>query len=243
MPDDTPRERSLPEWQFRCRERRQVTPNMLRIVLQGADLAEFSYIPGQALRLVLPHDGFRTCERDYTIRNLDRAAGTIELDVFLHGDTPGPRWARDIRPGDSVIGRGPRSRIRLLPGRAWYLLAGDDTCIPAILHMLEALPGNARAEAFIEVTDLRDRQSTALPDGVRLHWLQSEPHEPSPLLQAVEELPFQECQGQICLIGQTATVQALRRRLIARGYSKEDIAAEGYWRPGKTGGIVHDLGQ
>ena len=45
--------------------------------------------------------------------------------------------------------------------------------------------------------------------------------------------------GQAAVIGETAMVRAVRQGLIARGFPRERIAAEGYWRPGRIGGHDH----
>lgn len=245
VPPPPPARPALREWQFSVLGTRLLTPHFLRVSLSAPDLALLTYDPGQALRFLLPGPAGTTLARDYTIRDLNLAAARIEVDVYLHGETPGPTWARGLRRGDRVKARGPRSRVRLWPGRRWYLLAGDETALPAILHMLERLPAGATAQAFIEIGDASDRIALALPEGAQLVWVirpearSSAPHED--FIAGVLDWPRPEGQGQACLIGQTATVQAMRRGLLAAGMAPEDIAAEGYWRPGRVGGTLEPL--
>lgn len=234
--------RSLAEWDFTVLDSALVAPRMMRVGLACPDLARFSYAPGQALRISVPCGPHGVGERDYTIRGIDRAAGRIDVDVFLHGDTPGPGWARSVVTGDRVRARGPRSPVRLWPGRDWYLLAGDETAMPAILHMLETLPGTA-ARAFIEIDDPEDRMEAVFRPGVVLTWVLrgrgGQPH--ADFIGQVLDSVRPGGQGQACVIGQTGVVQAIRRGLMAAGMAREDIAAEGYWRPGRTGGVIECL--
>ncbi len=241
--DPPPARRSLAEWEFTVLDSALVAPRMMRIGLSCPDLARFDYAPGQALRIAVPCGRDGVGERDYTIRGLDRAAGRMDVDVLLHGDTPGPRWARSVVAGDRVRARGPRSPVRLWPGRDWYLLAGDETAMPAILHMLETLPAGATARAFVEIADPEDRMEAAIRPGAALTWVLrgrgGSPH--AEFIGQVLEFPRPPGQGQACVIGQTGPVQAIRRGLMAAGMAREDIAAEGYWRPGRTGGVIESL--
>jgi NADPH-dependent ferric siderophore reductase len=59
------------------------------------------------------------------------------------------------------------------------------------------------------------------------------------LIEALEAFQPPPGVGQACVIGETSTVRAQRQGLIARGLPKSQIAAEGYWRPGRVGGHDH----
>ena len=45
--------------------------------------------------------------------------------------------------------------------------------------------------------------------------------------------------GHAYLLAETATVRIIRHGLLARGLAKDQITAEGYWRPGRQGGHDH----
>jgi NADPH-dependent ferric siderophore reductase len=45
--------------------------------------------------------------------------------------------------------------------------------------------------------------------------------------------------GHAILIGETSNVRKQRQNLISRGLTREQIASEGYWRPGRIGGHDH----
>ena len=59
------------------------------------------------------------------------------------------------------------------------------------------------------------------------------------LMEALTTFQLPPGEGQACVIGETSTVRAQRQGLIARGFAKERITAEGYWRPGRVGGHDH----
>ncbi|MHA7179203.1 siderophore-interacting protein [Arthrobacter sp. MDB2-24] len=129
--------------------------------------------------------------RTYTVRTARRRGPRTEIDVdfVLHLDDdgrggPASEWAAAARPGDRVCMIGPNASaaqcrtagayggIEWSPGLAQHvLLAGDETAVPAISAILEALPEDISGSAFLEVPDLQDVQPIATRSAVTVTWL------------------------------------------------------------------------
>jgi len=118
--------------------------------------------------------------RTYTVRRIDPDACRLDIDFVSHGDGgPAARWLLSARPGDQLVVVGPDARsphrgvgIDWRPGDAReLLLAGDETAAPAIASILEALPADRRARAFIEVPSREDALDLRLPDQATVTWL------------------------------------------------------------------------
>src|SRR5699024_978547 len=73
--------------------------------------------------------------------------------------------------GERVRLRGPGGAFRPAQEADWYLLAGDESAVPAIAAALEALPGSAVGYAFIEVEAEQDEIELTAPQGVEVQWL------------------------------------------------------------------------
>lgn len=230
-----------PTWRLTLIASRQLTPRMRRVSLIGDDLSGFSYRPGQDLSLHIPtpHGHAR---RHYTIRGFDPAEQRLEIDVVQHGDSPATRWSRQARLGDDLIAQGPRGRTHVSGVADWRLFTGDETALPGIAHMIEQLPAGERAFAFIEVAGPEERQEIVTRADAEITWLyrSGQPAAPSlGLIDALAGFQLPPGIGQALVIGETSTVRAQRQGLIARGMPKGQIAAEGYWRPGRVGGHDH----
>jgi NADPH-dependent ferric siderophore reductase len=227
-------------WTFEVVDAYDVNPRMRRVVYTAPDLEELSYKPGQEIIMLLPgEDGPE--RRHYTIRSLDRAAGRLDVDFVLHGDSPAGRYCRAAKAGDKLTVLGPRGRHVLKDGADWRLFIGDETAIPAIFGMLETLPQGAPATALIEISGDVDKQALKSEGDVKLVWLARDaPAGQSDVLaKAVEELQLPAGTGHVYTLGETAIIRRIRQGLIARGVPKEAISAEGYWRPGRIGGHEH----
>ena len=231
-----------PEWTLTVLESRQITPRMQRVAFIFDGIKAFEYQPGQALAFLVPIGDGETGRRDYTIRSLDRSAGVMNVDFVLHGDAPGASWARTAKPGDTITVRGPRGRTVFNPDADWHLLCGDETCIPAILHILENMPKDTPAYAFIEIPDAEEQQPCQTAAQLELSYLTrtaAKAEADTTLFERVEAFALPPGAGQAYVIGETQKVRHLRHRLLERGMDKSRIVAEGYWRPGRLGGHDH----
>ncbi|MGO1284509.1 MAG: SIP domain-containing protein [Brachybacterium sp.] len=146
--------------------------------------------------------------RTYTVRE-QRAAGhpgnlsahpEIDIDVVLHLDpieVPGQgvaaRWARDAELGDTISMLGPNRHlvgpeyggIEFRPGTArTVLLVGDETAVPAVGSILEALPASISGHALLEVPEAGDAQELLTRSGVQVTWLPREGRPHGELLDA-----------------------------------------------------------
>lgn len=229
-------------WSFRVVDSFDVPHNMRRVVLTADDIDEFAYNPGQAIVLMVPLPEGGTGRRDYTIRSMDRSKRTISIDFVLHGSTPAPTWARQAKPGDVIEAKGPRGGIVLRSDADWHLLTGDETCVPAIAHMLETAPADTKAFVFIEVGDLSHEFTFETQADAAICWVHRNgaPAGPSEFMDGVVQdfLP-PTGRGHAYIIGETSNVRRQRHTLIARGLTRDQISSEGYWRPGRIGGHDH----
>ncbi|WP_043441565.1 siderophore-interacting protein [Arthrobacter sp. L77] len=129
--------------------------------------------------------------RTYTVRE-SRCGGPrpeIDVDFVLHLDAhgrggPAAEWAAAAQPGDRVCIIGPNAAaaqcrtagsyggIEWSPGLAQHvLLAGDETAVPAISAILEALPADVGGQAFLEVPDEQDIRPIRSRSSVQVTWL------------------------------------------------------------------------
>jgi NADPH-dependent ferric siderophore reductase len=231
------------DWHLTLVEATNIAPHMRRVVFSCPDIGEMKLKPGQSAVLLLAEAAGDFLKRHYTIRSIDRAARRIAFDFVLHGDTPGANWARQAKPGDEIDALGPRGHVWLHPEADWHLFAGDETALPAISAMLEGLkPGDA-ATAIIEVESKAEEQKLATPANAHITWLYRQgPPKPGskPLMEALAAVAIPgDRKVHAYLAGETSTVRAQRHGLITRGLSKEQISAEGYWRPGRVGSHDH----
>ena len=229
-------------WTFSVAAARDVSPRLREVSLVGDNLAAFSYRPGQDVVLNIPVDADRAARRHYTIRRYDRDAQRLDIQFVLHGVSPATQWARDARAGDPILAEGPRGRTVVSGEADWRLFTGDETALPGIAAMIESLPAGERAFAIIEIGDREDEQAIETAARLDVTWLHrgGAPTAPSQaLIEALAAFDLPAGPAQACIIGETATVRAQRQSLIARGFPKDRIAAEGYWRPGRVGGHDH----
>jgi len=247
---------------LQVRDVSRITPKMVRVILGGDELAGFISaanddhvklffpLPGENKPL-MPEQGPngpvyaegvpRPAARDYTPRRYDAAARTLAIDFVLHGDGPATTWAAQAKPGDFLGVGGPRGSFIVPDDFDWYLLAGDETAVPAIGRRLEELPAGARALVVVEVADAAEEQRFTSRAAVETHWLHRNGAEPGValLLEALAALELPGGEGYVWVAAEAATAKALRRYLVdERGLSKDRVKAAAYWKRGAA--AVHE---
>jgi NADPH-dependent ferric siderophore reductase len=213
-----------------------LTPSCRRLRLGGEELTELAPLPGQDLMIILDTERGHT-RRRYTIRHFDQAEQAVDLDIALHGDGPGMRWASTTEPGQPVEAIGPRGKITLDPEATWHLFVGDDSFAPAALVMAEAVPRDQRVLLALEIDGADHTQPSDIGAAVSgPRWVFRDgaaPGDPRPLLAALADIELPSGPGHAYVGGEHAVVGALRDALIERGTDPEALSHKSYWRLGR----------
>ncbi|WP_439588088.1 siderophore-interacting protein [Hydrogenophaga sp.] len=232
-----------------------VSPHFLRIRFAGDALRDFisssfddhaklmlPATPGQPLvlpqpgpdGLALPPGAEKPAMRDYTPRQFDRAAGTLDIEFVLHGDGIASRWAESARPGDELGLGGPRGSFVVPTGFDWHLLVGDESAVPAIARRLEELPETAQAITVIETGDAADRRTFSSRARLQTHWIETGATDA--LAKAVAALKLPTGEGFAWAAGEAASIAAVRQALVeGHGLDKSRVRASAYWKRGSVG--------
>lgn len=238
-----------------------LTPHMRRVVLGGEALDGFVTAaaddhvklflpaPGQDEPIlptltpngpVFPDGAIRPIARDYTPRRFDPAANELTIDFVLHGDGPAASWAAQAGAGQVVGIGGPRGSFLAPDDFDCYLLAGDETALPAIGRRLEELPTGARAIVLVEVADEAEQRYLPSAASLSVTWLSRRgtgAGRAELLLGALRDLEWPPCDGpgniHAWMAGELSVIRQLREHLITqRGLGRDCIRASGYWQRG-----------
>lgn len=220
---------------------RLLTSWMMRVTLKCPDVARFARADAFHLQVLVNFADVAAATgeerallewRRYTVRAIDMASQTIDIDVFLHGEGgPGGRWVSHLRVGDLVGVAGPSGGGIGLADR--YLIAGDETALPAIARILDFLPRHRRGDVLIEIADGAERLPLELPDGFKLTWLARHKNAASALEAAViSALVCKPAEKTFVWVSCEASVASrLRKHAKAAGEREHfDHLIAGYWK-------------
>lgn len=246
-----------------------VTPHMRRIFLVAKDLIGVRGLnPGIHLKVLIPQAGqlqpvFPTIGEDgrpvpppeherpfvrtYTIRTFDPSTGELAIDFILHGDEgPASAWATHVQVGDYL-------GIALRPGVAyreadWYLLAGDQTALPAIGAILEQLPASARGLALIEIPDAAEEQLLEFEAAIEVRWLHRngvEAGKSTLLADAIRSATLSDGLAEtrfFWVATESAAAKEIRQYLrTTYQLANHELHAVAYWRLGMDEETHHNL--
>ncbi|YCI06265.1 siderophore-interacting protein (plasmid) [Ensifer sp. D2-11] len=229
-----------------------VTPGMRRIRFRTADTRSFDTVDEMHLRILFNFEeiakehAWRESRsgspplvvnpiwRVYTVRFVDSENHVIAVDFVMHdAEGPGCSWARRAKRGDVVGAAGPAGGG--IGHAQWYLLAGDETALPAICRILESLDRTATATVVIEVRTPEDAISFTSRAAVEAKWLYRDADgegRQGGLAQAIAAMDFPEDVSQkrfVWVACESRTANAIRATLRMRGVAKQEQSVAAYW--------------
>jgi NADPH-dependent ferric siderophore reductase len=231
---------------------------MVRITLTGAELEGLVVEePAASVRLLLPPpgtnepvipawngnefllpDGRRPTIRTVTPRRVDGALPELDVEIVLHGGGAASQWAEAAEPGSAAAISGPGRGYTVDPDGPRFVLAGDETALPAISQLLEVLPATTPVDVHIEIAHPDAR--LALPDHphatVEWHDLPRDAPPGDAFVGAVRGVELAP-DTLVWVAGEAAAVQRVRRELFEhRGLPRAGAVVRGYWKHGRSGG-------
>lgn len=228
---------------------------MRRMVLGGEQLGGFAIeSPASSVRLLLPPpgqntivmptwsgnqfdlpDGSRAPIRTFTPRRFDPDRLELTLDMVLHAGGAAADWARGAENGDEVAVSGPGRSEELDDSARSFLLAGDESAIPAISQLLESINAEHSIDVHIEVATAEGRLDLPAHPNTVITWHEAATGSAPGDAMAAAVMGIEELPDAVWVAGEAASVQRLRKYLFnERGRDRSSVTARGYWKLGRS---------
>lgn len=226
----------------------QRTPRLTMITAEGEALdAMVPDDPGASIRLLLPRehagdelemptydgnvfrydDGELSTARTLTPMSAGRP-NRMMLGVIDHGAGRLSKWLSEVQIGDTIALAGPGPAYTVDRSARRYLVAGDESAVPAISQLLESIPDEIEVEVCIEVTTPAARTELPTHPRATVTWTElADGAEPSTtLVRWVDEQTFDEG-TRLWVAGEAAAVQKIRK---LDGVARDQANIRGYWK-------------
>ena len=199
--------------------------------------------PGPDGTVVAP-DGPAPVVRTYTPRRYDPATKTLEIQFLLHGTGPASEWAQRAKPGDKLAVAGPGGRFSLEPAADHWWIAADESAIPAVGTLLEALPETTAIDVHLEVDGPDDEVEFAAPAKTTITWHHRRPEAFGAELLAAAHAASIPAGSRVWVACEAAAMRDIRRYfLTSRLLPPASLVSRGYWRAGEQNHPDHDYGE
>lgn len=239
-----------------------MTPRMVRVTLAGHELEGLTVEhPAASVRLLLRSpdaqelviptwhgnefllpDGRRPAIRTFTPRLVDSEPLELDLEIVIHDDGVASEWAETAEPGEPAAISGPGRGYAIDLDAHAFLLAGDETAIPAISQLLEALPADRPVQVHIEVAHPDAQLPLPAHPRSTVEWCDLPPGATrgDALVAAVRGADLAPG-TRVWAAGEAAAVQRIRRHLfVDRGLPRAHTTVRGYWKFGRRADTEDD---
>lgn len=198
------------------------TEHVLRVRVEGRAFRGRGFDPGVKIKVHVGDGELRS----YTPAAIDAEAGTMDVVVHVHGESPACVWARSLAVGDDMHFVGPAPSMPGPDGRApWAAFYGDETTLGLAEAITDALGPDTPVFGAIEVTP-EDRPAV---DPLRLDAVVREGNYGSALVGHLAAASLPEGPGMVWLSGEAGSVLALRGALLERGLTRQQLRIKPYW--------------
>jgi NADPH-dependent ferric siderophore reductase len=242
---------------------RPLTDRLVSITFTGEfDGFEIS-APTQHIKVLIPRDGEHAVQvpapgpdglswpadqprprmRTYTPRHFDPDTGVLEVQFVIHGEGPASAWAERAAPGDRLAIGGPGGRMPLELGNGPWVIGGDESAIPAIGTLLDALPLHVTAEVYIEADENAHKLDLGPRTG-QVQWLRQPNHDhPGSQLHDALTTASITPESSVWIACEATAVRQIRRSVLSTGQVEPArLVTRGYWRLGQADHPDHDYG-
>ncbi|OEF27454.1 siderophore-interacting protein [Vibrio rumoiensis] len=234
-----------------------LTPNMLRIVLQGDDFKQLqpSDLGGYIKLMFHPEghtdirqvpEGQRPIMRTYTISELNLDRGEISVDFVKHEIVSTEdhsvnterggyaiAWAMHASVGDNIFIGGPGSSQDIDFSADQCILIADMTAIPAVSAKITTLSEDAIGDVFVQLTSPQDMPNWTLPKGVKLHTVIGD--DPEQLADAVTQVEIQNQDIALWCACEFTAMKTIRAHFTEKDLIQRDKSYfSSYWKQGVT---------
>ena len=216
-----------------------ITPRMVRVTLTSNELADFrSPAHDDHIKVFFPAPGERENRRDFTPRAFDVDAGTLVVDIALHEDGPSMQWVSSVQAGQTIEIGGPRGSTVVPDDFDWYLLAGDETALPAIGRRVEELRAGVPVTTVITIANAAEKQVWQTQASWTPIWiLRNEigTDDVSALQTSLAGWRMPPGDGMVWIAAETSVARALYAYMLNdRHHPRAWIKAAGYWTRGQS---------
>ena len=235
------------------RRKSWTSARLVRVTLAGPELVGFPVPdPAASVRLLLPSGGpgaelvmpswngnefLLSAGRRPVLRTLTPlvapggADDELDVEVVVHDGGAVSTWAVAAEEGAPAALSGPGRGSMVDATAPAYLVAGDETALPAIGQVQAALPAGVPVQVHVEVAD--ETAVQPLP-GVTWHPLPPGARPGDALVAAVTGAELAEG-TRVWAAGEAAAVQRIRKHLFQeRNLPRPHTSIRGYWKHGRA---------
>src|SRR5690606_25022309 len=136
--------------------------------------------------------------------------------------------------GDKLGVMGPRGNKVFPENYAWYLLAGDESVLPALGRLAEELPSSAGAHIIVEVADASERRQLTERANIQVTWVLRDEAGEGGLERALRAVALPEGDDWfVFAAGEAGALKPIRDYFrLELGLPRERVVVDGYWKRG-----------
>ncbi|WP_178985600.1 siderophore-interacting protein [Winogradskyella helgolandensis] len=221
-------------------EKVTLSKSAFRIRLQGDSIRKATFTPGAFLRMAVgigkEELSMKDKIRSYSIWDIDKEKGTLDLAIATHSNGVGSQWTKDCKEGDIVYYKWKKGNFTADDSADYYIMIGDLSALSHLYMINRNIGKDKQVTSFIYNSDKSEFFSDI--DGrypFNFHELPENPYHEI-IVQLKEVIPTLTGKTIAYIAGDSRTCIALnhffRKEL---HWDTKRIKTKPFWNPEKKG--------
>ncbi len=221
-------------------DKQKISEAAYKIRLESEGIKNAEFVPGYFLRvgIGLTEDSLTMQDfvRSYSVWDIDKANGTIDLAIAIHSKGSGANWAEQREVGDKVYFTWKKGNFILDESADSYLMIGDLSALSHLYMIRRNLPKNKQVESILYSQQKNELYADI--DGTTPFDFYELPQNPTDeIINKIKEIVPKMTGKKIVYVGGDSRIcvalnQYFRREL---NWETKQIKTKPFWNPDKKG--------
>ncbi|GAA0880112.1 hypothetical protein GCM10009119_30820 [Algoriphagus jejuensis] len=221
-------------------EKIQLSESVYRLRIKSEYIKHVEFVPGHFLRLGVgigqDETSLKDKVRSYSVWDLDRKDGILDLAIATHSGGVGARWVESCEAGDQVHFRWKKGNFLLDTSADSYLMIGDLSALSHFHVLKRNLPKGKQVQSLIYSPKVEELFADV--DGTKPFDFYQMPENPIKEIKAKLKGLVSGMQGRkmVYLAGDSRVCVALNSYFRQEpNWETKQIKTKPFWNPGKKG--------
>ena len=221
-------------------DKRKISEAVYHIQIKGESIKNMDFVPGHFIRLAVGITDNNTSKKDmirsYSIWDINKENGTMELAIATHSDGVGAKWAKNCSVGDVIHFKTKKGKFLVDKSADSYLMIGDLSALSHLYMISRHLPSDKKVQSLIYNENLEELY-TDIAANIHFSFYELASNSQEAILAIIKDkLPELKGEKMVYIAGDSRVCVFLNQYFrIELNWDTKRIKTKPFWNPVKKG--------
>ena len=221
-------------------EKEKISNAVYRIQIKSESIKNMDFTPGHFIRLAVGINDDEATKKDmvrsYSIWDMDKKKGTMELAVATHSNGVGAKWAKNCGIGDIIHFKSKKGKFLVDNSADSYLMIGDLSTLSHLYMINRHLSKDKKVESLIYNENIGELYPDIDANSPLSFYELERNHQDAIMALIRNKLPKMSGRKMVYIAGDSRVCVALNQYFRKElNWDPKQIKTKPFWNPEKKG--------